>query len=136
MSKKIACLLLVLILVLSSTGMIAFARQPDRTFTYDETNAVPSTNIYQAKIIVDEAVMGTSRMTEPTDIFVDDSDRIFVLDGEARRVKAGDTVIIPVEHKHSIKALTELSFIEVQMGNPLIEEDIERFDWDWDKVEL
>lgn len=61
---------------------------------------------------------------------------IFVLDGEARRVKAGDTVIIPVEHQHSIKALTELSFIEVQMGNPLIEEDIERFDWDWDKVEL
>ncbi len=59
---------------------------------------------------------------------------IFVLDGTARRVKAGDTVIIPVEHYHSIKALTELTFIEVQMGNPLIEEDIERFDWDWEKV--
>ena len=61
---------------------------------------------------------------------------IFVLDGEARRVKAGDTVIIPVEHYHSIKALTELTFIEVQMGNPLIEEDIERFDWDWEKVTI
>ena len=60
---------------------------------------------------------------------------IFVLDGEARRVKAGDTVIIPVEHYHSIKALTELTFIEVQMGNPLIEEDIERFDWDWNSVD-
>ena len=60
---------------------------------------------------------------------------IFVLDGEARHVKAGDTVIIPVEHYHSIKALTELSFIEVQMGNPLIEEDIERFDWDWNSVD-
>ena len=57
-----------------------------------------------------------------------------MLDGEARRVKAGDTVIIPVEHYHSIKALTELTFIEVQMGNPLIEEDIERFDWDWNSV--
>ena len=56
---------------------------------------------------------------------------LFVLDGEVRHVKAGDTVIIPVEHYHSIKALTELTFIEVQMGNPLIEEDIERFDWDW-----
>ena len=56
---------------------------------------------------------------------------LFVLDGEVRRVKAGDTVIIPVEHYHSIRALTELTFIEVQMGNPLIEEDIERFDWDW-----
>ena len=58
---------------------------------------------------------------------------LFVLDGEVRRVKAGDTVIIPVEHYHSIKALTELTFIEVQMGNPLIEEDIERFDWDWEE---
>lgn len=56
---------------------------------------------------------------------------LFVLDGEVRRVKAGDTVIIPVEHYHSIRAITELTFIEVQMGNPLIEEDIERFDWDW-----
>jgi mannose-1-phosphate guanylyltransferase len=61
---------------------------------------------------------------------------IFVLDGEPRRVKAGDTVIIPVEHYHSIKALTELTFIEVQMGNPLIEEDIERFDWDWENITL
>lgn len=61
---------------------------------------------------------------------------IFVLDGEVRRVKAGDTVIIPVEHYHSIKAITELSFIEVQMGSPLIEEDIERFDWDWENTKL
>lgn len=56
---------------------------------------------------------------------------IFVLDGVERRVKAGDTVHIPVEHYHAIKALTELTFIEVQCGNPLIEEDIERFEWEW-----
>ena len=61
---------------------------------------------------------------------------LFVLDGEVRRVKAGDTVIIPVEHYHSIKAITELTFIEVQMGNPLIEEDIERFDWDWNNTNV
>lgn len=60
---------------------------------------------------------------------------IFVLDGEERNVKAGDTVIIPVEHWHAIKALTELTFIEVQSGNPLIEEDIERTEWDWNKNE-
>ena len=52
---------------------------------------------------------------------------IFVLDGVEQRVKAGDTVHIPVEHYHAIKALTELTFIEVQCGNLLIEEDIERF---------
>ena len=55
----------------------------------------------------------------------------FVLDGQEQRVKAGDTVVIPVEHWHAIKALTELTFIEVQSGNPLIEEDIERTEWKW-----
>lgn len=56
---------------------------------------------------------------------------IFVLDGQEQRVKAGDTVVIPVEHWHAIKALTELTFIEVQCGNPLVEEDIERKEWEW-----
>lgn len=56
---------------------------------------------------------------------------IFVLDGQEQLVKAGDTVVIPLEHWHAIKALTELTFIEVQSGNPLIEEDIERTTYDW-----
>ncbi len=56
---------------------------------------------------------------------------IFVLDGQERRVKAGDTVVIPVEHWHAIKALTRLTFIEVQTGNPLVEEDIERCIFVW-----
>ena len=56
---------------------------------------------------------------------------IFVLDGVEQKVKAGDTVHIPVEHYHAIKALTELTFIEVQCGNPLVEEDIERLEWEW-----
>lgn len=56
---------------------------------------------------------------------------ILVLDGVERRVNAGDTVHIPVNHYHAIKALTELTFIEVQCGNPLVEEDIERFNWNW-----
>lgn len=58
---------------------------------------------------------------------------LFVLDGEVRTVKSGDVLHIPVEHHHAIKAITELTFIEVQIGNPLIEEDIERFDWHWEK---
>lgn len=56
---------------------------------------------------------------------------IFVLDGKEQRVKAGDTVVIPVGHWHAIKALNELTFIEVQCGNPLVEEDIERSEWVW-----
>ena len=54
---------------------------------------------------------------------------IFVLNGVEHHVKAGDTVHIPIEHYHGIKALTELTFIEIQCGNPLIEEDVERFEW-------
>ena len=56
---------------------------------------------------------------------------IFVLDGKEQRVAAGDTVIIPVEHWHAIKAVSQLTFIEVQSGNPLVKEDIERKEWEW-----
>lgn len=56
---------------------------------------------------------------------------IFVLDGERKEVKRGDVMNIPVGHLHAIKATTDLTFIEVQIGNPLVEEDIKRFEWKW-----
>lgn len=56
---------------------------------------------------------------------------IFVLDGKEQKGAAGDTVVIPVEHWHAIKAVSQLTFIEVQSGNPLVEEDIERSEWNW-----
>lgn len=56
---------------------------------------------------------------------------IFILDGERKKVKRGDVMNIPVEHLHAIKAITDLTFIEVQIGNPLVEEDIERFEFEW-----
>ena len=57
---------------------------------------------------------------------------LFVLDGVTRRVKPGDTAEIPVEHFHTLKAITDLTFIEVQQGDPLVEDDIERFEWKWE----
>lgn len=60
-----------------------------------------------------------------------DGEGVFVLDGERRKVKRGDVMNIPLGHLHTIKATTNLTFIEVQIGNPLIEEDIERFEWTW-----
>lgn len=65
-----------------------------------------------------------------------DGEGIFVLDGKVKRVSRGDVVNIPAEHYHAVKALTKLTFIEVQQGGPLIEEDIERFDFDWSRVKL
>lgn len=56
---------------------------------------------------------------------------LFVLNNSERKVKAGDTLIVPVESWHAIKAISELTFIEVQLGSPLVEEDIERSVWSW-----
>ena len=56
---------------------------------------------------------------------------IFVLDGVERKVGPGETVVIPVNHYHALKAITTLTFIEVQTGNPLVEEDLERSQWTW-----
>lgn len=65
-----------------------------------------------------------------------DGEGVFVLDGKVQRVKRGDVVNIPAEHFHAVKALTNLTFIEVQQGCPLVEEDIERFEFDWSRVKL
>lgn len=54
-----------------------------------------------------------------------------VLDGERRSVKAGDTVIVFKDTMHALRAITRLSLIEVQIGSHLVEEDIERFDFEW-----
>ena len=87
------CLLLATVLVLSTTGVAAFAGQPDRTYTYEDSEAVPSTNIYQVKTIVDESVMGIERMLEPADLFVDNSDRVFILDQYKYKDEKGNEVI-------------------------------------------
>lgn len=34
------------------------------------------------------------------------------------------------------KAIDELHIIEVQIGDELVEEDIERFEWDWNDWSL
>lgn len=53
------------------------------------------------------------------------------LDDAVRHVSRGDVAYIRRGMKHSIKGLTELHFIEVQIGDELIEEDIEHFEWCW-----
>lgn len=54
-----------------------------------------------------------------------------LIDGNVRNVKRGDVAYIAKGQKHSIKALTDLSIIEVQIGLELTESDIERHDWEW-----
>lgn len=56
----------------------------------------------------------------------------FVLNGEVKNVKVGDVLQIPIQAKHSLKAITDIEIIEVQMGSSLIEEDIIRLDYHWE----
>lgn len=62
--------------------------------------------------------------------FIDGKGEI-VLDGCRKRVSRGDTIVIPKGQLHALRAETKLSFIEVQSGSNLIEEDIERFEFNW-----
>lgn len=57
-----------------------------------------------------------------------------ILDGLVSSVKTGDSITINAGTKHAIKADTELHIIEVQLGDELTEDDIERLDYNWMNV--
>ncbi|RXT13984.1 sugar phosphate nucleotidyltransferase [Ammoniphilus sp. CFH 90114] len=59
----------------------------------------------------------------------------FAIDGKIYRVKPNDVLQIPVGVKHGIMAISNLEFIEVQLGSELIEEDIQRIYMTWEEVE-
>ncbi|BCG57606.1 sugar phosphate nucleotidyltransferase [Paenibacillus sp. URB8-2] len=59
-----------------------------------------------------------------------------ILNERMHKVKAGDVVRIPAGTKHSILALTDVEFIEVQTGSELVEEDNIRITLDWKDIEL
>lgn len=62
-----------------------------------------------------------------------------IIDGEGEIVlgknripiKRGDVINIEIGEKHALKATTPLTFIEVQTGRNLVEDDIERFPYTW-----
>lgn len=62
--------------------------------------------------------------------FIDGEGEI-AIDGLRRTVSRSDTVTISKGQKHALKAITPLTFIEVQRGSNLIEEDIELFQYEW-----
>ena len=105
MRKTIVCLL-AMVLLLTSFSMVASAAQPDRTYTYENNTPVPSTNAYQVMTVVDEALMGTTRLADARDIFVDNSDRVFVVDSGNCRILVLD------ENYKCIRELTEFKYGE------------------------
>lgn len=60
-----------------------------------------------------------------------DGEGDIVLDGVRKLVKRGDIINIPKGQFHALRAKTILTFIEVQSGSNLIEEDIERLNYKW-----
>ncbi|MDA8221038.1 MULTISPECIES: sugar phosphate nucleotidyltransferase [Desulfosporosinus] len=60
---------------------------------------------------------------------------LYAFNGVVCRVKPGDVLDIPVGAKHGLRAVTDLEFIEVQMGSDLVEEDIVRIYMTWEEVE-
>lgn len=55
-----------------------------------------------------------------------------ITDGEIQKVRRGDVTIVNPGVKHGIKGITDLHIIEVQIGDELTEDDIERLDWKWE----
>ncbi len=55
-----------------------------------------------------------------------------VLDGNMKFVRRGDVIRIEKGHLHAVMADKDLCIIEVQSGDLLTEEDIERFEWKWE----
>lgn len=54
-----------------------------------------------------------------------------LIDDHIRNVRRGDVAYITKGQKHCIRAITDMKVIEVQIGSELIEEDIEKYDWEW-----
>lgn len=57
-----------------------------------------------------------------------------ILNGRLIRIRAGDVIRIPAMARHSVRAATELQFIEVQCGTELGEEDVIRELTEWEEM--
>ncbi|OOE12656.1 sugar phosphate nucleotidyltransferase [Fictibacillus arsenicus] len=57
-----------------------------------------------------------------------------IVNSQLHSIKAGDVIRIPVGCNHSIKALTSLTFIEVQIGAEINESDIMLITYSWDEA--
>lgn len=54
-----------------------------------------------------------------------------LVDGCIRHVQRGDVAYIAAGMKHALKAVTDMHFMEIQIGKELTEDDIIRYDYSW-----
>ena len=62
-----------------------------------------------------------------------DGEGLLAIEGKITPVKRGDTVCILQDMRHGLKAINDLTLIETQTGSDLLEDDVELFDWNWQK---
>ena len=62
-----------------------------------------------------------------------DGEGLLAIEGKITPVKQGDTVCILQDMRHGLKAINDLTLIETQTGSDLLEDDVELFDWNWQK---
>ena len=62
-----------------------------------------------------------------------DGEGLLAIEGKINPVKQGDTVCILQDMRHGLKAINDLTLIETQTGSDLLEDDVELFDWNWQK---
>ncbi|WDH83792.1 sugar phosphate nucleotidyltransferase [Paenibacillus urinalis] len=59
-----------------------------------------------------------------------------MINNELKVLQQGDLVNIPQNTLHSVKAITDLEIIEVQLGNELVEDDVVRIYMEWEDILL
>ncbi len=56
---------------------------------------------------------------------------LLLLEDEIRGISTGDVIKIAPKIRHAVKGIDSLEIIEIQLGSPLIEDDIVRFEMNW-----
>ena len=54
-----------------------------------------------------------------------------VIDGHVRNVRRGDVAYITKGQKHSIRAVTNMRLIEVEIGSEIVADDVKDLEWAW-----
>lgn len=64
-----------------------------------------------------------------------DGEAEFILNGVKQHLTSGSVVRIPLGAKHAVKAISDLEIIEIQFGNSIADQDLNRLTLCWDEIE-
>ena len=104
-----------------------------RVLDYKAHSASDTNSLIKELILMPGQHLSYQRHEHRTEVWTfTEGEGELVLDDVIRQVSRGDVAIIPVGMKHAVRAVTELHIVEVQIGDELVEEDIEHLEWNWE----